>query len=91
LFDTRQKATYAGLLLATLISGGGLMVVFVLRGKGRAAIGVAAIVVVLTIVLATAVAKAPASNSSTAPPLAPRIEGHDGDCPDGPQDCRDLA
>ncbi len=58
----QHKAVNAGLLLSTVISGGGLTVVFARRRKVRAAVGVSVITLLLTVALGTVMAAEPPSS-----------------------------
>jgi hypothetical protein len=64
----QQRTANAGLLLATVISGGGLTVVLLRRRKVGAAIGVLVAMLALTGALGAAMAKVPPPN----PPALPR-------------------
>ena len=64
----RRKATDSGLLLATVIAGGGLTVAFVRRRKMATALGVAGISLALAVALGTAMASPPSVKSPNAPP-----------------------
>ena len=67
--SSQRKAVNAGLLLATVISGGGLTVVFVRRRKMRAATGASVITLLLTIALGTTMAAQPPSQPLPDVPL----------------------
>jgi hypothetical protein len=75
----RQKAVDAGLLLATVMAGGGLTVVFVRRRNVKTAVGISVVTVLLTVTLGTAMAAVP--NPLVAPNPPPIGVGAAGQLP----------